>query len=337
MWVKVFLFLIVACQKMPENFLVVTEFPVSEKLKGDTVHYFDSELGILDIKDAGKYWLCRSHRTDYHFALFSKDGSEKVAELCVKGRGAGEFIAPAYFSQYATESGHLKIWILERALSEMIKINVDKSIQADSICIEEKFPLVTLTRNSFRDLFYWGDSLFMGTSDDRECLHLLLDWKNREVKSVEPVLKFPDRFDVHSISQSVSAKHPSKPLMVSAFYNFPQIDFIGDDGKIYKTVFYKEMIKPMQVTASQEDELFFADVCCNARYVYVLYNRESSVEEDINPDESKILVFDWEGVPVREYNIPYASSICLDEGINRLYALNPRKEAYNTTIYVLNE
>lgn len=329
-------FLVMACNNMPENSVVVTDFPVSEKLKGDTVNYFDSELGILDIKDAGKYWLCRSHRTDYHYAVFSKSGLEKVAELCVNGRGPGEFIAPAYFSQYGIEDGDLKIWILERALSEFVKIDVDKSIREDSVFVEEKYPLASLTRSSFRDLFYCGDNLFMGTSDDGECLHVLLDWKKGEVKNVEPVLKFPNHFDVHSISQSVSAKHPSKPLMVSAFYNFPQIDFVNGDGKIYKTVFYKEMIKPVQVTDSQEDELFFSDVCGSARYVYVLFNRESAVEENINPDLSKILVFDWEGKPVREYDIPYASSICWDEGSNRLYALNPGKEFYNTTVYTLN-
>lgn len=333
----VFFLLLVACDRIPGNSVVVTDFPVSEKLKGDTVNYFDSELGILDIKDAGKYWLCRSHRTDYHFAVFSKEGLGKVAELCVNGRGAGEFIAPTYSSQYVTEDGDLKIWILERALSEFVKINVDKSIREDSIFIEEKYPLLALTRNSFRDLFYYGDSLFMGTSDDGACLHVLLDWKKKEVKNIEPILKFPDNFDVHGISQSVSVKHPSKPLMVSAFYNFPQIDFMDGKGNVYKTVFYKEMIKPMQVTDSQEDELFFADVCSSTQYVYVLYNRESEVEDDINTKESKILVFDWEGTPIREYCIPYASSICWNGALHQLYVLNPGKEFYNTTVYSLDD
>lgn len=331
------LFLLFACDRKPKNRVVITDFPVSERLVGDSVDSFDTELGILDIKDAGKYLLCRSHRTDYHYAVFSKDSLRKVAELCVNGRGPAEFIAPAYFSQYVTEDGHLKIWILERALAEFVKIDVDRSIQEDTIFIDEKYPLVTVTRNSFRDLFYCGDSLFMGTSDDRECSHVLLDWKNREIKHIEPVMKFPDNFDVHSIAQSVSAKHPSKPAMASAFYNFPQIDFIDGEGNIYKTVFYKEMIKPLQVTASQEDEQFFSDICSSSRYVYVLYNRESSEDEDIVPDESSVLVFDWNGTPVKEYRIPYASSICLDESSKRLYALNPGKETYNTMIYSLND
>lgn len=332
-----FLILWTACDRMPKNTVVIADFPVSERLVGDSIDSFDTELGILDIKDAGKYLLCRSHRTDYHYAVFSKDSLGKVAELCANGRGPGEFIAPAYFSQFVIEDGHLKIWILERALAEFVKIDVDRSIQEDSIFIDEKYPLVTVTRNSFRDLFYCGDSLFMGTSDERECSHLLLDWKNREVKYIDPVMKFPDNFDVHSISQSVSAKHPTKPVMASAFYNFPQIDFIDREGNIYKSVFYKEMIKPLQVTASQEDEQFFSDICSNSRYVYVLYNRESSGDEDIEPEESGVLVFDWNGTPVKEYRIPYASSICLDESSNRLYALNSGKETYNTMIYSLND
>lgn len=337
-FILLFLFyFLAACDRMPQNAVIVTDFPVSERLTGDTVDYFDSELGILDIKDAGKYWLCRSHRTDYHFAVFAKDGFKKVGELCMNGRGPGEFIAPSYFSQYTVENGNLKVWILERALSEFMKIDVDETILKDTIVIDEKFPLVALTRNSFRDLFYCGDSLLMGTSDDKECLHVWIDWKKREIRNVEPVLKFPDNFDTHNIAQSISAKHPSKPLMVSAFYNFPQIDFVDGDGKIYKTVFYKEMIKPVQVTASQEDEQFFSDVCSSAQYVYVLYNRESEVEEGINPDESIVLVFDWEGNPVREFRIPYASVICFEESSHRLYALNPRKETYNTTVYSLKD
>lgn len=329
-------FILLACDKLPENSVIVDSFPFSEKLSGDTVNYFDSELGILDIKLAGKYWICSSHRTDYHFAIYSKDNFEKVAEICKNGRGPNEFLAPAYYSQYVIEEGDVKIWILERDKSEFMKINLDKSIREDSICVDQKYPVSKLVRNSFRDLFYCGDSLFIGTIDAQSCQHLLLDLGHPNVQTVEHALKFPKNFNPHNISQSISAKHPTKPLIASAFFNFPQIDFINSEGKIYKTVFYKEVIKPSQVTDSQSEECFFSDIYGDSDYVYLLLNRESLTETGLNPNESSVLVFNWNGEPVQEYKIPYASSICIDNVSHKLYALNPRKEYYNTTVYSLN-
>lgn len=328
-----FCLLLFSCKTLPENAIILTEFPEVRYLEGDTVNYFDSELGIMSFHDAGKYIICGSHRTDYHFAVYEKNTFNKAAELFKAGRGPGEFIAPIYWSQYTVEDNHVKIWVLERALSKYMKVDLDKSIHCDSVCIDEQYILPQFTRLSFRDVFFLQDSFLFATEDNQDCKHVFLDLKTKHVSFVEHTLEFPDNFNPHGFSQSLSVKHPEQMRMASVFYNFPQIDFI-QKGKIYRTVFYERMISPRQVDNNQQDDNFFSGICSDSKYVYALYNRDSLSSEEIK-NESSVFVFTWQGEPVSEYKISYASYVFVDSESRLLYALNPRKEYYNTTIYRL--
>lgn len=103
---------------------------------------------------------------------------------------------------------------------------------------------------------------------------------------------------------------------------------------IYKTVFYKEIIIPRQANMSQSEYEYFNCVCSDSNYVYALYNPYNATE-DTYLNTSEILVFSWQGEPVRKYVIPFATYICIDAENQRLYALNTQKEPFNTTVYAL--
>ena len=73
-----------ACNRLPEQAVLVEDFPATYTLQGDSIRNFDDELGIMDILNAGDYFLCPSHGTDYHFAVYQKDSLTNMTRRMVK-------------------------------------------------------------------------------------------------------------------------------------------------------------------------------------------------------------------------------------------------------------
>ena len=328
----IFFFALAGCNTLPQNSVIIEDFPWAINLKGDSINSFDEELGIAGLYDAGDFILCASHRTDYHFSAYSKDKYYKLKNILKVGRGAGEFIAPAYFSQYQIEDKETKIWILERALNRYFKINLNKTVTHDSLYIEEEYDLSSFKNSDYRAMYFLKDSLFFATEDQHDCKHVFLHPMEKEKEIIPTALQFPKRSNIHEISQVISTKHPTKSCIASAFFNFPQIDLLNEQGR-YKTMFYSKVIYPRETTMSQRDDEYFNNICCDTNFVYALYNPNNQ----LNNSNSEILVFSWQGEAIGKYVIPFATFICIDQQNNRLYAMNPRKENYNTSVYDLEQ
>ena len=331
--INILIILCSACNRIPKHATLIENFPASCTLQGDSIRNFDNELGIMAILNAGNYFVCPSHRTDFHFAVYQKDNLQKVGEILPQGRGAGEFIAPAYFSQYKIESNETKIWILEQALNQYLKINLSKTILSDSLHIEKAYDLSSFKSYSYRDMYAINEDLLFATRDDQDCKHTFLHLAEKQEQEIDFSLPIPIHPYTHYISQTISTKHPTMPYFVSAYFNLPQIDFINEQG-IYKTIFYKEIIIPRQANMSQSEYEYFNCVCSDSNYVYALYNPYNATE-DTYLNTSEILVFSWQGEPVQKYIIPFATYICIDTENQRLYAINTQKETFNTTVYNL--
>ena len=322
-----------ACNRLPEQAVLVEDFPATYTLQGDSIRNFDDELGIMAILNAGDYFLCPSHGTDYHFAVYQKDSLQKVGNILPQGRGAGEFMAPAYFNQYDQENGETKIWILERTLNQYLKVNLTKTLLDDSLYIEKYYDLSSFKSYTYRDMYVLNEDLLFATREDQDCKHVFLHLKEKQQQEIDFSLPFVDCPSAFYIAQTISAKHPALPYFVSAYFHLPQIDFMNEQG-IYKTIFYKEIIIPRQTNMSQSEYEYFNCVCSDSNYVYALYNPYNATE-DTYLNTSEILVFSWQGEPVRKYVIPFATYICIDAENQRLYALNTQKEPFNTTVYAL--
>ena len=320
-----------ACNRLPKKSVEIKDFPHIVFLEGDSISIFDNELGIMELNDAGDYILCSSHRTDYHYSVFHKKDFHKVGEILKQGRGTEEFIAPSYFSQYQIEGGETKIWVLERALNVFFKINLTATLEMDSLIVEKKYKLAT-SGSSYRDMYYINNDMFWATEDQQECRHLIINSDNCDKKYIEPAVPFPKRGNIHHISQTISTKHPAIFKIASAYFNFPQIDFIDKQG-IYRTIFYPSIIYPRKVSEDQVEYEYFSSICSDENNVYALYDPS----HDASSDKSEILVFSWEGEAICKYIIPFANAIFVDATNKKLYALHPGKEQFNTTCYKLQK
>lgn len=316
-----------ACNTIPENSIIVENFPSTILLKSDSITNFDDELGLMALYDAGNFILCNSHKTAYHYSIYSKDSLYKLCNILKEGRGPGEFIAPDYFSQYQIENKETKIWILERAINKYFKINIDKTITQDSLFIEKDYDLKPFRNTDYREMYHINENLLFATEDQQDCQHVLLHLLKNEKEFIPLSLPFPNRPNVHEISQNISTKHPTKSYIASAYFNFPQIDLI-DAGKIYKTIFYKKVIFPLETSSAQSNDEYFNCICSDTNFIYVLYNPTS----DTPPKTSDILVFSWQGEAICKYVIPYSTYFFIDGKKNCLYTINTQKETYNTYI-----
>lgn len=322
--------ILISCNSIPKNSVVIKNFPYTTTLKGDSVTFFDEELGIMGFNDAGNFILCSSHGTEYHYSVYTKDSHSKVGDILKEGRGPEEFIAPDYFSQYKIENKETKIWILERARNKYFKINLTKTLLQDSLFIEKEYNLSSFRNTQYRDMYHLNENLLFATEDQQDCKHTYLDLTNNKKKIIPPILSFPNHFNIHEISQTISTKHPVKPLIASTFFNFPQIDLINEK-EIYKTIFYPKVIFPRETSITQREEEYFNSICCDTNFIYALYNPTYTLNGKI----SEILVFSWQGNAICKYIIPFSTYIFIDAKNKRLYALNAQKEIYNTTLYHL--
>lgn len=328
--------LYIGCQYLPKNVIIVNTFPSSQHIKGNEMQTFDNELGIISLQSTDRFYICGSHKTDYHFSIYSKENMAKVTDLCKRGRGPNEFIAPAFYSQYETENNQIKIWVLDRATSQLAKINLDQSIEKGETHIEKSFSLLDYTRFSLREVFLLNDTLLFGTEDYKACKHMLLNLKDSSINYIPQTINFSESYDPFPISQTISTYSPDKKYIASAYFNFPRIDFIDDKGEIFKIIFYKEYINPLSVNLSQESEEYFSAICSDQKYIYALYNRENIEQNEIKTNSS-IFVFTWNGEPIKECIIPYATYINIDKQTQTLLAIDINKEKNIVTSYLLND
>ena len=328
--------LFLSCQSLPPQVHIISKFPRTLNVEGEPITSFDKELGIMSLHVTDNYFLCGSHRTDYHFSVYSKNNISKITDLCKKGRGPGEFIAPAYFSQYKLENGETKIWILDRGNSMFHLINIEKSIHEKKTYIETTLSLADYNRQSFRELFQLNDSTIFGTEDFKECKHFYINLRDSGIKYINPMFKFADDPDPFPIAQTISTINPKNRYIASAYFNFPQIDLINNTGNIYKTILYNEYINPRHVTPLHANEEYYSTISSDSDYIYALHNRGNSLIDEIKTTSS-IFVFSWDGVPVCEIKIPYATYLCVDPIEHILYSIDINQEDHIVSKLSLHE
>lgn len=215
-------------------------------------------------------------------------------------------------------------------------INIEKSIHEKKTYIETTLSLADYNRQSFRELFQLNDSTIFGTEDFKECKHFYINLRDSGIKYINPMFKFADDPDPFPIAQTISTINPKNRYIASAYFNFPQIDLINNTGNIYKTILYNEYINPRHVTPLHANEEYYSTISSDSDYIYALYNRGNSLVDEIKTTSS-IFVFSWDGVPVCEIKIPYATYLCVDPIEHILYSIDINKEDHIVSKLSLHE
>ncbi len=310
--------------KHKEKLYIVDSFPVEETLTGEVISSFNSDIGILGIKQAGEYVICDMWKQDYFFNVY--DAENRLAgKLCMKGNGPDEFLAPAYYGQYDSEC----VWILERARELFFKVNLHKSLAQGKTVIEERFNLSKYPGLQSRNLFYINDELFFGTNDNTSCATFTLNPKTSEIKFNPHVLDFPISSVTHQISQSMATLKPDRKLVATSFFYLPQIDIYSSEGKRLKTIFYKKVVEPATLDVFQGLQDYYIQVFSTDEYIYALYTEPL----DYETIGHYIQVFDWDGNPVASLNVGPTTDFYVTRNNKKLVALDFNAETDNVKSY----
>lgn len=319
-------------QKIKGNYSIEKNFPINIELNGIPIPEFDVEIGLFDIKKAGKYIITTKRKQDYFFTIFSSDYN-KITDICSRGNGPNEFLAPIYLGQYEIANEETKIWILDRVKKRFVLINIDKTIADNSLVIDKQYDLSLIAEMDTRNLFYINDSLLIGSSDYEECKVLLYNLNNNKTTLLENLLEFPKRImeSTFYLSQNCMALKPDKAAFVSAFYSMPEIDLYKISGERYSTIFYKELLMPKQIINKDPgiSRSYFKDIYTTDNHFYLL-STESKTEEE---HDYYVLVFDWNGKAIAKLRISASDSFFIDDETRKIYTLYYDKEEENVMVY----
>lgn len=327
--ILVFFFLLQSCGggKQQNDYVVIDKFPVSVEL--DTIRTIrpDGVVGLLSLAKAGDYFVGELFKQNHCFQLFDSL-LNPIAPFARKGRGPEEYYAPTYMGQYEQTGNANYIWILDRALSQFMKINLNTVIETQTVPYETMYEFTGKDNMHLRSLFYINDKLLLGTLDDQECKVVSYNPTDKKKTEYANFMEFPYNQidDIHGLSQNMCALKPDKSRMASVFFYLPQIDLYDSTGTRYLSIFHEQMLPPKKADQSLDTE-FYLQVCATDKYVYALMQAKQEREK------CRVQVYDWNGAPKAELIINPASNFCVSNNGNYLYAIYFDTEKETITQY----
>lgn len=332
--------LVLSCQKdkpITNAHTIVSEFPINIELTPTIVPEFDEEIGLISISKAGKYIITMKAKQNYFFTIFDSEHN-KLIDICRKGNGPNEFIAPIYLEQYEVVGGETKIWVLERVTNAFYLINIEQTIKEKELVIDKQYDFHKLNKTELRNLLQINDSIFIGTAQCSESLEYKITILNIQNNTVtvkdnflpfiedEPALNF-------TLSQNWLSLKPDKTAFVSSFSQIPELDLYKISGERYLSLFYKEILTPADLLKTditvERDGL--RQTYATDSYIYTLSTE--SKEQDMY--EYYILVFNWDGKPIVRLKIAETDSFFVDEESRKIYTVCFEKDEGNVMTYDL--
>lgn len=327
----VLFFVITACEIDPPKHDIISIFPTETDITGQTTSAFDEAIGAIDIKVTENYIILQKRRTDYFFSVYRKEDMSYIMDICKKGEGPDDFLAPIYLEQSKNDN----IWVLDRVTSVYYNISLSKSIDERKTFVNKKIDFKPLLDYQIRDMFIIDENRFLYSIDNESCPYYIYDIRGKTNTEVKNNYELSPARNKYQLLQKLSTYNSVEGKFASMYYCFPKSTFFSISVGASKSTLYSD--RDINLQESNLDNLvnscmFFSCLRGTPYYVYYLYNDECN-DTDIT---SKILVYDWDGNPIKSYNLSSQyTSIAIDQDSNRIYALDYEKETNAVTIFDL--
>lgn len=310
--------------------VVVKEFPVNVELTGVPLSQADDHIGLYGAHRAARYVVCTQYKQDHFFKIFDSE-LRLCGEVCRKGRGPNEFLAPAYFGQYAVEDGDTKIWVLERPSERFIKINLSETLRHNRLTVEHQYDLSRYKGLEPRNIFHIDDETLFGTNDDELCATFVVNPTSGAVQFNDHALPFPRSAHTHMLTQNAATLKPDGTMIASCFFSLPQIDIYSSNGKRINSLFFGKVVDPRTVDTSVVRG-YYDQICSSNEFIFAMYKMPTG--EDTY--DNHIHVFDWTGRPRASLKIGAAYDLCFDSERGNLLTVDYDAEIDIFTSYNLS-
>jgi hypothetical protein len=328
-------------EKIPE----LVEFVVSIKLEGEPLRdipIYTTKNVYMMVLDT---FLIVQTSEEKFFKIYSTRSYQLLGEFGQEGDGPTDFRFP-----------HLSKEIWDSKKSPSInqiydhRLNRQYTVSIPEVLEGENFEGKTLGRiNSYVKHFYFKNENYLWSTIDGPGRFFHIDYKNDRTKVIPyiPKTDFPieDEEDLSIVYRSSVMANEQKGLVVAGPYLLGQIDFFDMQGNYIRSTHFEkseglsEALAIRKVNPNLFDtKVFISDMDASEEFIYGL-SRNNLGKNIQNPQlrsPHKILVFDWEGNPVKEYVLSdkrYVFSMAIDERNKRIYAYCPEEEEHNLVVY----
>jgi hypothetical protein len=298
---------------------------------------FFSTLKIVDT-----FLLCADYRAPVILQVFSATTGKLLGEIVTRGNEKGQCLSVANILP-AREPG--TIWLYDITLGKFMKINIADALRDHAYMPQEEWLLGESARG-LKSPCYISDSLFAGCTYTRDdCRFLVLNNRSevlahkgalparkKEWPQEEPGVRFPILSFIYAANL---VKHPGKDVFVAAYNKTDRLEFYKDGAlqKILKgpigfdpKVSFAMQQGELNVVETEETVYSFTSVETSSNFVYCLY----SGRDGNNTCAATVLVFDWEGNPVKQLDLDKeACSISVKETGNETLVYAIEKETGN--------
>lgn len=300
---------LLACDKVKK----VSSFPIDKPLKGSHIAQLDTLLHAYAIMKAGDQYLFYVKKEPHFVYVFDRNLTLRTKALR-QGHGQGEWIAPMPTGQMATVNGRPYACVLERETHTLYGIDLSNP-ESPAVKIED-FSQSGLSQINY--VFRTGDGRFIGSAQDKEMSELFVFRKNPpEVRMVNPADIDPKLFDADKfgLSQTRGTFNERQGKMADCYFTFPLIHITDAQGEGGRTIQIGNSLPAYTAKNAPDAHFYFNDICSTDTRLYLLY------DDPEKPDETSILVFDWDGNPMARYRTPRLVCFTVDEAHQRFIAI----------------
>ena len=284
------------------------------------------------IIDCGDFLVSHDEVDNHAYIVIRKSDLRVATLLCPIGEGPEEYLDPM-LCFYSYENKILSIFDPDKSL--LTTIDIDKSVETDSTVVDSRVSFVKTGKRIHR--------LFTAVSGDR--LAYVFEGLNFAFYRVSPEKQLMDTDLCSSkinlleknksqelyVAQSLQAFDEKKGVFFAAYSAIPRFDLIDIKNGCRKKIFFERKVSPDQAAEilKERNTRYTWSIAYNAEHVYVGYYMDAqSYEED---NSTHILVFDWEGNPVKHLVLPIpAKSFAVSQDGKKLYTLNESETQPNS-------
>lgn len=337
---KIILFLLLtnflySCKE--ENINHPLKFNKNYKVKGERI--FSDNLEVFNVYVINNFLLTKNTNLGKNvFSLYDSKTLKYIGGFGKLGEGPEEFHnLTEYSNQFINENNEIKIWIYERVKGKLSKINLTKSIENSKTVFEK---VVDINPSVFyeRTVYYFDEQKIIGQVSN-------LDLKMSQIRFYNPVknkvfkeipfanLVKNENKNIGFIQNQYNAIYlnslgikPDKSKIVSGMYEQNRLDIFDANGELVNSIIEGEH-KPIQnfeeYLKSGKATIYYSYLNLTDKYIFALYNNQLKSEYWANPIPIEIRIFDWNGQPIANIEIPdYLTFFTININLGILYGVS---------------
>ena len=328
----------------------VKKFSKSIPIKGkliENIEFFTAGKVGMIVEDS--LLILQKNESDI-INVYNTKNFELLSTFGVNGLGPEEFATPEMLNYILSDSLGKYISVYDFNRRKYTKLNLNKLLKKEYINITQKENIYE-TNDYLRYFFYKSDSLLLATPETYHRFILFnYDDKNYGSKYIDytPELGFEISNQLKPyVYRSFVVVNPERKIFAAAPYFLGELNFFDFEGNYLNSSIYESR---SNLESNLNKKIFdktkghIIKMESKGGYIYALdKNNNLNAMNGVNGEkrnDSKILVFDWDGNPIKEYIIAdhrIITSFTYDENKNVFYMYSREEEKNNIVIYDLNE